>query len=156
MAEQSIALHLDSVDRALINRYQSDFPLCSNPYQVVADALGIDEQQAIERISRLLENGVLTRFGPLFNIEAFGGQFTLTAMEVPEQRFEEVNAIVNDFSEVAHNYEREHQLNMWFVLACESQQQTDQVLQQLEQATGLRAYPFPKLQEFFIGLRFEI
>ena len=146
---------LDVIDRALINEYQSGFPLCANPYAEVGRNLGIDEAEVISRISGLLECGFLTRFGPLFNIEAFGGQFTLTAMEVPEERFEEVNEIVNGFSEVAHNYEREHRLNMWFVLACESVQETETVLKQLEKATGLKAYPFPKTQEFFIGLRFE-
>ncbi|OMH36290.1 protein nirG [Motiliproteus sp. MSK22-1] len=146
---------MDTTDRALINEYQSGFPLCSEPYAEVGRHLGIEEAEVISRISRLLESGVLTRFGPLFNIEAFGGQFTLTAMEVPEERFEEVNEIVNGFSEVAHNYEREHTLNMWFVLACESVQETAEVLGQLEQATGLKAYPFPKTQEFFIGLRFD-
>ncbi len=159
MAEQSTAADNsylpDTLDRELINRYQSGFPLSSRPYAEVAEQLGISEEETIERISRLLDTGVLTRFGPLFNIEAFGGLFTLTAMEVPTERFEEVNEIVNGFSEVAHNYEREHQLNMWFVLACESEAETEAVLQKLEQATGIHPYPFPKIQEFFIGLRFD-
>ncbi|MCW8884101.1 MAG: Lrp/AsnC family transcriptional regulator [Motiliproteus sp.] len=146
---------LDTIDRQLINDYQSGFPLDPNPYQLVGDKLGISEEEVIQRISRLLDDGYLTRFGPLFNIEEFGGLFTLTAMEVPMDRFEEVNEIVNGFSEVAHNYEREHQLNMWYVLACESQQETDEVLERLHQATGIKPYPFPKLQEFYIGLRFE-
>ncbi|MEH6626678.1 MAG: Lrp/AsnC family transcriptional regulator [Motiliproteus sp.] len=146
---------LDEIDRELINGYQSGFPLSSNPYKEVGKALGVGESEIIERIGRLLETGYLTRFGPLFNIEEFGGQFTLTAMEVPVERFEEVNEIVNSFPEVAHNYEREHLLNMWFVLACESKEETDEVLERLHQATGVKPYAFPKLQEFYIGLRFE-
>lgn len=149
------SIQLDAIDRLLINEYQSGFPLCTNPYEVVGDRVGVSAEQALARISAMLEDGTLSRFGPLFNIEQMGGEFTLTAMEVPLERFEEVNAIVNGFSEVAHNYERDHQLNMWFVLACESADETQSVLDQLQQATGIKPYPFPKLQEFFIGLRFD-
>ncbi|MEH6650909.1 MAG: Lrp/AsnC family transcriptional regulator [Motiliproteus sp.] len=149
------SIQLDAIDRLLINEYQSGFPLCSDPYDVVGERVGVSAEQALARITAMLEDGTLSRFGPLFNIEHMGGEFTLTAMEVPVERFEEVNEIVNAYSEVAHNYERDHQLNMWFVLACESADQTQSMLDQLHQATGIRPYPFPKLQEFFIGLRFD-
>ena len=142
------SIQLDAIDRLLINEYQSGFPLCSSPYKVVGERVGVTAEQALARIAAMLA-------GPLFNIEHMGGEFTLTAMEVPIERFEEVNVIVNGFSEVAHNYQRDHQLNMWFVLACESADETQSMLDQLHQATGIRPYPFPKLQEFFIGLRFD-
>ena len=148
--------HLDAIDRLLINNYQSGFPLCANPYEVLGEALGISAEEALERIKRLLDTGFLSRFGPLFDIEAMGGEFTLTAMEVPLERYDEVTEIVNGFDEVAHNYEREHQLNMWFVLACESREHTEETLEQLHKASGIKPYPFPKLQEFFIGLRFDV
>tara|TARA_R110002094_G_scaffold5839_6_gene14765 strand:+ start:3151 stop:3675 length:525 start_codon:yes stop_codon:yes gene_type:complete len=149
------SIQLDAIDRLLINEYQSGFPLCSSPYEVVGERVGVTAEQALARIAAMLADGTLSRFGPLFNIEHMGGEFTLTAMEVPIERFEEVNVIVNGFSEVAHNYQRDHQLNMWFVLACESADETQSMLDQLHQATGIRPYPFPKLQEFFIGLRFD-
>lgn len=147
---------LDAIDRQLINDYQSGFPLCSDPYAEVGAKLGIDAEEVLARIEALLDSGFLSRFGPLFDIEAMGGEFTLTAMEVPEARYDEVTEIVNGFDEVAHNYEREHQLNMWFVLACESREHTEEILAKLHQASGIKPYPFPKLQEFFIGLRFDV
>lgn len=147
---------MDSIDRALINRYQGGFPIGSRPFLQIAEEVGCSEQEAIERISRMLDDGTLTRFGPLYDVEVFGGQFTLAAIEVPEPRFEEVTEIVNGFSEVAHNYARNHQLNMWFVIACEKAEQTADVVERMEQATGLKVYPFPKEKEFYINLRFDV
>lgn len=147
---------MDSIDRDLINRYQGGFPICARPYLQLAEEVGCTEQEVIDRISAMLDDGTLTRFGPLYDVEVFGGQFTLAAIEVPEARFDEVTEIVNSFSEVAHNYARNHQLNMWFVIACEVADQTADVVARLEQATGLKVYPFPKEEEFYINLRFEV
>jgi DNA-binding Lrp family transcriptional regulator len=80
-------------------------------------SLGFDEAEVLRRLDSLLERRVLTRFGPMFQIERAGGAFVLAAMRVPEADFERVAGQVNAFPEVAHNYRREHELNMWFVLA---------------------------------------
>ncbi|MEH6575460.1 MAG: Lrp/AsnC family transcriptional regulator [Amphritea sp.] len=146
---------MDNLDRALINQYQGGFPITSRPFLQLAEQLGCSEQDAIMRIEQLLADGTLTRFGPLYDVEVFGGQFTLAAIDVPQERFDEVTEIVNSFSEVAHNYARNHQLNMWFVIACELAEQTAEVVARLEEATGLKVYPFPKEKEFYINLRFE-
>ena len=108
---------LDEIDRNLINALQGDFPLVPEPYRLVAEALGLSEAEVLRRLDSLLERRVLTRFGPMFQIERAGGAFVLAAMRVPEAGFERVAAQVNAFPEVAHNYRREHAMNMWFVLA---------------------------------------
>ena len=110
---------MDDIDRRLINALQGGFPICDRPFAEVGGRLGLDEDDLIARLERLLEDGVLTRFGPMYDAERLGGGLTLAAMAVPEDRFEEVAALVNAFPEVAHNYERTHALNMWFVLATE-------------------------------------
>ena len=84
-----------------------------------------------------------------------GGAFCLCAMAVPEDRFEEVMTLVNARPEVAHNYERLHRLNMWFVLACEKPDQIAEAAAQIEGETGLKVLRFPKTKEFFIGFRVE-
>lgn len=116
--------------------------------------LGVSETDICARVKSFLEQKEASRFGPMFNVEKFGGVFTLVAMEVPQARFDEVAAIVNGFTEVAHNYEREHRWNMWFVTATESQAQTDSVLGAIELQTGLKCWPMPKLEEYFLDLRF--
>ena len=74
-------------------------------------------------------------------------------MAIPEQDFETVLTKVNARPEVAHNYERTHRLNMWFVLACETPEAIGQVAEAIEQDTGYKVLQFPKLQEFYIGFR---
>ncbi len=146
---------LDDKDRALINHYQGDFPLCENPFAVVGKAVGLTEDEAIQRIQRLLDEGVLTRFGPLYHAERMGGGLTLAAMKIPPEDFDEAVEKVNQFPEVAHNYAREHALNMWFVLATETPERIEEVVAEIEEATGYKVYNMPKEEEFFVELKFE-
>ena len=122
---------------------------------MVAERLGLTEANLIERLQALLANGTLTRFGPLYHAERMGGALTLAAVKVPPERFAEVTAIINAFPEVAHNYARSHELNMWFVLATESLAQQQNTITVIEQQTGLRVYNMPKLNEYFVGLKLE-
>lgn len=147
---------LSQLERNFINRYQSDFPLQKKPFALIARHLDCSEKKLIKTIKNLKEKKVLTRFGPLYNADRLGGGLTLAAMSVPEDRFEVVTQLVNSYAEVAHNYRREHKLNMWFVLATESPVEIDRVLITIEQVTGLTVYNFPKQHEFYIGLRFDI
>lgn len=143
----------DALDRRIINVLQGGFPLCDEPYRAVAEIIGIDEAELIGRLQRMLDARVLTRFGPMFQIEAIGGAFVLAALAVPEDRFDDVAAQVNALSEVAHNYRREHALNMWFVLATETVGGIAQAIARIEQSTGLTVYAFPKEREFFVEMK---
>ncbi|WP_236551344.1 Lrp/AsnC family transcriptional regulator [Billgrantia tianxiuensis] len=113
-------VELDAADRRIVNRLQDGLPLVASPYAAVAAELSISEGELLYRLERLLEAGVLSRFGPMYHAERLGGGLTLAALEVPEADYERVTAAVNAFPEVAHNYRREHRLNMWFVLATET------------------------------------
>jgi DNA-binding Lrp family transcriptional regulator len=146
---------LDSVDRAIVNALQDGFPIAERPYAEAAAALGLGETGLLERLEALLANGTLSRFGPMFNAERMGGAFCLCAMAVPEERFDEVVKLVNAHAEVAHNYERKHALNMWFVLATEHPEAIGEIVTKIKSETGLEVYAFPKLEEFFIGFRVE-
>ena len=144
---------MDATDRALINRLHGGFPVCDRPFAAVGAEMGLDESEVIERIAALRESGTLTRFGPLFDATALGGAFTLCAMTVPRERFEEVAEIVDARIEVAHNYEREHALNMWFVLGTETPEAIERAIADIEEATGLEVLNLPKLDEYFLELR---
>jgi len=146
---------MDTLDRAIINNLQGGFPVCDRPYREVASLLGMTEEELIRRLDALLAGGVLSRFGPMYHAERLGGALTLAAMKVPAGDFERVTAIVNGFPEVAHNYERSHELSMWFVLATETPARIARVIGEIEQATGYKVYNMPKIEEFFVGLRFE-
>ncbi len=140
-------------DARLIDHLHGGFPLVDRPFAAVGKSLGWSEERVIERLHQLLAQGVLTRFGPLFQIERAGGQFVLAAIAVPEHRFDAVNAVVNSFPEVAHNYRRTHALNMWFVVAAESPAQAADAIARIEDAVGLKVYAFPKEEEYFVELR---
>ena len=144
---------MDELDRAIVNGLQGGFPVCERPYAEAAARLGTDEATLIARLEALLAGGTLTRFGPLFDAVALGGAFTLCALAVPPGDFERIAAIVNAFPEVAHNYERAHRLNMWFVLATEKPGGIADALRRIEAATGLSVLEFPKLDEYFVELR---
>ena len=143
---------MDELDRRIVTALQRGIALEPRPFAAAARDLGIDEAALIQRLKGLLDRGALTRFGPLFNADRLGGAFTLCAMSVPEQEFERVCAVVNAFPEVAHNYEREHRLNMWFVLATADPGRIAQVIGQIEARSGYPVLDLPKLDEYFVGL----
>ena len=140
-------------DARLINHLHGGFPLVDRPFAAVAEQLGWSEERVIERLHQLLAQGVLTRFGPLFQIELAGGQFVLAAIAVPEERFDAVNLVVNSFPEVAHNYRRTHALNMWFVVAAESPALAADAIARIQESVGLQVLAFPKEEEYFVELR---
>ena len=146
---------LDTIDRAIINALQGDFPLCPAPFAAAAAPLGLSEGELLERLRALRDAGTLSRFGPLYQIERLGGAFCLAAMAVPEADFERVAGIVNGFAEVAHNYRRDHRLNMWFVLATETPAEIAATCAAIEAASGLPVLPFPKEREYFVDLRLQ-
>ncbi len=147
---------MDNLDRQIINELQRNFPICDHPFAVVADHLDTSEEELISRIQLLLDEKYLTRFGPLFNADQMGGSVSLCAMAVPEYEFNDIAEKVNACPQVAHNYQRDHQLNMWFVLATETQDELEETIRNIEEETGLSVRNMPKLQEFFVGLYFEV
>ena len=146
---------LSDIDRQILATLQGDFPICERPYAEAAAQLGIGEAELLARLESLLADKVLTRFGPMFQIEEMGGAFVLAALAVPEARYEEVTSLVNALPQVAHNYRREHQLNRWFVLATESKAGIADAIAQIEHDTGLPVYAFPKEREFFVEMKLE-
>jgi DNA-binding Lrp family transcriptional regulator len=147
---------MDEFDNAIVNRLHGGFPLIERPFAMVAADLGLAEEDLIARVRQLLEQGVLTRFGPMYQIERAGGAFSLAALRVPPADFDRVAAIVNALPEVAHNYEREHAYNMWFVLATEQPEGIARAIARIERETGLPVLNLPKLREFFVGLQLSV
>jgi siroheme decarboxylase len=144
---------MDATDRRIVNALAGGFPVCERPYAAAGERLGLGEDELIGRIDRLLADGALTRFGPLFDAEKLGGAFTLAALAVPPADWDRVAAAVNALPQVAHNYAREHALNMWFVLATETPAGIADAIAAIERDTGLRVHSFPKEREFFVELR---
>ena len=160
MREALAIYQMDEIDRAIIDRLQGEFPVCEHPFAVVAVALGIGEEELLSRLRRLLDARVLTRFGPMFQVERMGGAFVLAAMCVPDEDWERVVATVNAFPEVAHNYRRESEkrcdFNLWFVLATETPGGIDRAVKKIEEECSLPVYPFPKIKEYFVEMKLQV
>jgi len=161
---------LTALDRGIINAFQGGFPVMERPFEPAAAALrehGVDVTGAelCERVRELDAEGILSRFGALVNAEEIGGAASLVAMHAPEDRYEEIAETVNEFTAVAHNYEREHpHLNMWFVVSVadhsdpdkDGNDRVEEVLAEIEAATGQETYNLPKLREFHVGAKFLV
>ncbi len=145
----------DPLDRAIVNGLQGGFPLEARPFEAAGATLGLPEEELIARIRRLVHDGQLSRFGPIWNAQALGGDVCLCAIAAPPDRFDAVTELVNAHPEVAHNYERTHALNMWFVIAAERPERIAEVAAAIEAETGLTVCRMPKLNEFFLGFRVE-
>jgi DNA-binding Lrp family transcriptional regulator len=150
-----MSIIMDQLDRNIINKLQHNFPVCGRPFAHVAEELGSNEDEVIKRVQHMLDEGLLTRFGPMYNAANMGGALSLCAMKVPEKDFEDIAEKVNAFPQVAHNYQRDHEMNMWFVLATESEEDIGDTLAEIEKVTGIRVYNMPKEKEFFVGLHFK-
>lgn len=147
---------MDATDRAIINALQEGFPICEYPYAAAAEQLGIGEAELLQRLLALREQKTISRFGPLFHAERLGGALSLVAMRIPAQEMDRIAALVNAHPEVAHNYERAHAFNMWFVLATETEEELQATLRAIETETGYPVYNMPKLEEYYLNLRFAV
>ncbi len=149
-------MQLNDTDRLIINQLQGEFPVSANPWKTVSQQLGIAEDKLLARIDRLQQQGYISRFGPIYNAQQMGGGLSLAALRAEPEDYTRVASIVNEMDAIAHNYEREHHLNMWFVIATENSDDVYQVIQQIEYKTGCKVYNMPKLEEFYLGLKLEV
>ncbi|KAB7517138.1 siroheme decarboxylase subunit beta [Halosegnis rubeus] len=160
MTRGPVDYEFDRLDRAIVNAFQGGFPVVEDPFELAAGALrerGVDIGAADlhARLTEMVDAGALSRYGALVNAEEIGGAASLVALHAPEDRYDEIAEQVNDFREVAHNYEREHpHLNMWFVVSVADSDGVATVLDRIEEATGQETYDMPKLREFHVGAKF--
>ncbi|MBX0294927.1 Lrp/AsnC family transcriptional regulator [Haloarcula nitratireducens] len=146
---------IDDVDAALVDGFQSDFPVRERPFEVVGEQLGISGQEALERVERLREERIFRRFGPVLNPPVVGSS-TLAAVSAPPERFDEVAAVVNEYRQVNHNYARDHEWNMWFVVTAGSRDRRDEILADIETRTGCEVLVLPMLTDYYIDLEFPV
>jgi DNA-binding Lrp family transcriptional regulator len=146
---------LDAVDAALIDGYQSGVPVVERPFRRIGADLGVAERAALARVERLRERGVFRRFGAVLNPPVIGSS-TLAAVRAPADRFDEVAAVVNGYRQVNHNYRRDHEWNMWFVVTAGSRERRDDVLSGVEERTGLAVLSLPMRTDYYIDLEFPV
>jgi len=146
---------LDDVDAAIVDGYQSGLPVAERPFRAVADDLGITEEEAVSRVESLYDRGIFRRFGAVLNPPVIGSS-TLAAVSAPQDRFEEVAAVVNGYTQINHNYRRDHEWNMWFVVTAASRERRDEILREIEERTGCEVLNLPMLTDYYIDLEFPV
>jgi DNA-binding Lrp family transcriptional regulator len=144
-----------SLEQRLLNEFQHGMPLTPNPYADIARQLGVYETTVLETLQRLQTEGVISRVGAVFRPNRIGAS-TLAAMAVPAAELEEVAAMVSEFTEVNHNYEREHRFNLWFVVVADDEDRLESVLAEIETGCGYPVLDLPLLNEYFIDLGFDL
>ncbi len=149
------AASLSAFDKRLLNEYQRDFPLSPRPYAEIARQLGAQEAEVITALRRLKRAGLISRVGAVVTPHKAGWS-TLAAMAVPAERLEEVADLVSSYLEVNHNYEREHSLNLWFVVASADKAGVRAVLKSMEQETGLQVLDLPLVEAYRLDLGFPL
>ncbi len=143
------------LEQHLLNDFQRDMSLSATPYADMAKQLGVSENEVLQSIQSLEERGVISRVGPVFRPNRIGVS-TLAAMSVPEDQLECVARIVSAFPEVNHNYQRDHDYNLWFVVTASSEEHLDIVLYEIELHTEHSLMSLPMLDDYFIDLGFTL
>jgi DNA-binding Lrp family transcriptional regulator len=150
-----LTARLGALERALLNDFQRDFPLGERPFAVIADRLGSSEAEVLGAFEMLQSVGAISRIGAVVRPHRTGWS-TLAAMSVPDERLVNVAALVSSYPEVNHNYERDHALNLWFVVTGADQGCVTRVLEEIERRSGLEVLDLPLEEPFRLDLGFEI
>ena len=157
MSEEKSIEQLDPVDRAVLNRIQSDFPLTTQPFKTVADELGLDEDDVLARIVRLKQLGIIRRIGGNFVPGKLGFVSTLCAAKVPPDKVDMFADTVNRYPGVTHNYLRENEYNVWFTFISPSMEEIEANLKKISEDTGITGIlNLPATKVFKIKAQFSV
>lgn len=147
---------MDQVDRKILNLVQVNFPIAPRPFEVLAEQLGISEEEFLRRTNDLINSGVIRQIGPVFDSQKLGYKSTLVAITVPSAQLDETAQIVNRYPEVTHNYGREDHYNLWFTLIASSQERIDQILREIREKPGItKILNLPAQRLFKIKVEFN-
>jgi DNA-binding Lrp family transcriptional regulator len=149
------AVQLTLTEQRLLDEFQHGFPLEPRPFARMAQQLGISEAAVLESLRRLQAGGTVSRVGPVLAPNRIGTS-TLAALAVPAEQLEEIAALVSEYPEVNHNYQREHDYNLWFVVTAPNRMRLDAVLADISRRSGLQVLDLPMLEDYFIDLGFRL
>jgi len=146
---------LNDLEKHLLNDFQHGFPLVSHPFKQIAEKLGVSEEVILATLNQLQEQGFISRVGAVFRANSIGAS-TLAAMSVPEGKLEEVAALISSYSEVNHNYQREHHYNLWFVITASDENSLNAVLDDIEYRSHYPVMYLPMQEDYHIDLGFDL
>lgn len=140
----------------LLDEFQRDFPLCSRPYAEIGERLGLSEAEVIVTLRQCQARGTVSRVGATI-VPGRVGAATLAMMAVPDERLEAVAELVTSYSEVNHNYEREHEFNLWFVVTASSEARVQAVVREIERRARCgKVLELPMVESYHVDLGFGL
>lgn len=153
------AVKLDKIDEELLQLTQDEFPITKRPWAQLGSKLNITEEETLLRLKRLCNQGVIRKIGPILNAKKIGLKAsTLVAMKVPEDRIEHVANIINEYESVSHNYQREHEYNLWFTVRTSDEKKLRRTIEEMKRRTEIpdaNVLDLPTLRVFKIDVRFQ-
>ncbi len=149
-------IQLDAIDKNILNTIQLDFFMDVHPFEELSDRLGISEEELLQRLRRLTDEGALRRIAPIINTKKTGGVSTLVAINVPDSQIDEIAQRINEYPEVSHNYLRHADYNIWFTLSAPSRKHLDLIIDTLKNETGYPIIDLPTIRLFKIGVKFDV
>ena len=156
-ADKQNADALDEFDKNLLNRLQSDFPISPRPFKDIADAIGSSEERVIDAVKRLKDSGIIRRLGGVFSSRDLGFYSTLVAARIPPQDIEDAAAVIGEYKEVTHNYEREHEYNLWFTLTATSKERAAEIIEEIRQETSvIDIHELPAVEFYKVDVKFAV
>ena len=148
---------LDDIDKAIINRIQSEFPIASRPYLELANELDLTEKEVLDRVARLKNDGIIRRIGGNFVPDKLGFVSTLCAARVPTDKIDHFAKIVNRYPGVTHNYQRDNQYNVWFTFISQSMDEIETNLKKIAAESGVSdILNLPATKVFKIKAQFDV
>ena len=147
---------INKMEQRVLDVIQQDFPIASRPYEVMADRIGATEDEVFEAVESLCKKGIIRRLGGSFDSRKVGYKGTLAALSVPEDRLNEAVEIVNSYSSVTHNYEREGEYNVWFTIIAPSLEDIERTIEEIGARTGAPTLNLPATRVFKINVNFEL
>ena len=151
---------LDDTDKKILQLLQEEFPLVEQPWEALSSKLKLPETELFARIKHLCLEGVIQKIGPIVDSSKVGYTIaTLVALRVPDDKVDKVAAVINQYGNISHNYEREHEYNVWFTIVAQSQEELTRILNEIIQKTGLRqndVLNLPTAQRFKIKVNFQL
>ncbi|MDH3974957.1 MAG: AsnC family transcriptional regulator [Deltaproteobacteria bacterium] len=149
---------MDSVDKAILNEVQGNFPVSSDPYGDVGKKLGISGEEVLTRVKALKQNKIIRKVGPFFDAKKMGHRSTLCAVHVPEEKLRETADIISSYVEVTHNYLREGSPNVWFTLIAENEGEIERILSEISDKAGvgpIRNLPARRMFKIKVDLKLK-
>jgi siroheme decarboxylase len=148
----------EGIDRKLLNLVQKEVPLVSRPFAEIAGELGLDEEDVLTRLGRWRdEEGVIRQISAIFDTRKLGYRSMLVAMKIPADRMDEAAELVNAHPGVSHNYERDHEFNLWFTVAVPPGMDLERHVERLgEMCRATSTRMLPTLKMFKIEVRLDM